>query len=378
MNYTSPRYFGVPVDVCLKFGGRDCGLSAAEAWCQLQGGSRVVEVGPYVPSLSTSFPQYNGVCNNHPDCMTFSYLVCATQSESTISVGARMVSSGGPSHWVHGVCLGTQTGRQNLRCVLHHPLIFAFFLIALHSCTPGQNDSVKFVGPRHQGIPLDYCQQRQPSRSSCGPPAASAWCRLQGMGRAVQVGDETAAVLTSMPDQDYTCSGSCSTFKYIVCGPPEKSPPPPPSPPAVNIKYFNQGSLVFNGTDAYLDWCWGSGTDWSIEECGRYVARRWCLQKGYHDIISYAGPARAPSGHTRHLKYDYDSSDARFCKAWNFCQTFDYITCGPPKSSEPLPHCTSTTLFDIELFVPSLINSDAHSYEECCALCAAESSCKYW
>ncbi|KAL4431181.1 hypothetical protein ABPG75_006437 [Micractinium tetrahymenae] len=114
-----------------------------------------------------------------------------------------------------------------------------------------------------------------------------------------------------------------------------------------------------------VDYCWGIGADYSTNQCGLYVARRWCWAQGF------------TGGYTRFQQY----GTSQECRDPS-CTTFRSITCGSqgaPAGGPPVCK-TSDLFFDIEFPDGNLPGSPfpADSYAECCALCSSKSACKRW
>ena len=72
-----------------------------------------------------------------------------------------------------------------------------------------------FSSPQLAGLPLDVCSAA--GGVGCGEPAAHAWCRLQGMERAVDIGPYQPSPATAHLAAGETCAGdACATPAHII------------------------------------------------------------------------------------------------------------------------------------------------------------------
>lgn len=65
------------------------------------------------------------------------------------------------------------------------------------------------------GLPLDHCISEG---RDCDLPAALMFCQLNGWAAVVDFRSWIPAARTFIPTQNRTCTISCHTFAYIVCG----------------------------------------------------------------------------------------------------------------------------------------------------------------
>ncbi|PSC73515.1 Cathepsin L [Micractinium conductrix] len=83
---------------------------------------------------------------------------------------------------------------------------------------PAEPGLVTFTSPRHAGLPVHRCTSWN---RGCDAPAATAYCRLQGLSDAVDIGDYVVSPIkrTSFVGANYTCSGPiCFSPRWITCG----------------------------------------------------------------------------------------------------------------------------------------------------------------
>ncbi|KAL4431183.1 hypothetical protein ABPG75_006439 [Micractinium tetrahymenae] len=162
-------------------------------------------------------------------------------------------------------------------------------------------------------------------------------------------------------------AGTCGMYAYPISAPLSTKPPPPSN---TNTRFA--WPQVYG---ASVDWCWGyCQEDWNPNQCGAYMARRWCWNKGYTGLADLEGPMAAPSGITRYQRYGTSIQ----CTGAGFCQSFPSITCGP-KAAEPKP-VAMDLFFDFDYPGGDLPGtpSSADTFWDCALLCAANVDCARW
>ncbi|PSC76939.1 regulator of chromosome condensation RCC1 [Micractinium conductrix] len=83
------------------------------------------------------------------------------------------------------------------------------------TCDNAEPGLVTFSSPQLAGLPLDVCSAA--GGVGCGEPAAHAWCRLQGMERAVDIGPYQPSPATAHLAAGETCAGdTCATPAHII------------------------------------------------------------------------------------------------------------------------------------------------------------------
>lgn len=155
-----------------------------------------------------------------------------------------------------------------------------------------------FVQPKIGPNRLDWCLNWG---SSCGEPAATAWCQTKGYAKSID-SEEDMDIGASSPtrllasgavcDQPY-----CDGFTFITCAngispPPPPMPPPPLPPPAMKQLFFKP---KYNGVR--LDWCYEDGNG-----CGKQAADAWCDDQGFDEAIKFKiAPGIGPLKPTIHI-----------------------------------------------------------------------------
>ncbi|PSC69307.1 hypothetical protein C2E20_7094 [Micractinium conductrix] len=352
-----PEYNGLPLDWCRSYPGNGCGEPAASARCQQDGFPHAVEVGPYAASNSTGYPGQTNICKG--GCTAFSSIACGTRG------------------------------------------------------SPGL---VKFVSPRDGPTPLDTCQAW--NCVGCGAPAATAWCKQQGMKSAVVIGSYTrspaAGGATSFPGKAYTCVGSCTTFSEITCStqgnvatawfklqgmtsaavvgryvPSPRDDRTTSFPGRTDVctggcTIFSEitcstqvgASQPINFTEPHydglpIDWCFPSV---GSSSCGGPAADAYCVEQGAGVAAAWGPRVPSPTGETSFL-------DNKTCGATN-CSTFAWVSCSPaPPYGTGYEACSATRrLYSFELVggVVLVGGLTSATYADCCATCNAQIGCTGW
>lgn len=90
-------------------------------------------------------------------------------------------------------------------------LSLALFLLA---ASPSEAAVRNYFAPQLDGARLDACLT---DKSTCGKPAADAFCKTQGFAQALTFQRETGAS-TRRLDSGQICEGeNCTAFKQIKC-----------------------------------------------------------------------------------------------------------------------------------------------------------------
>ena len=190
----------VSLDICREW-ATNCGASAAAAFCRTQNYAAAVAFEP-APGVGLTAVISNGRICSDPSCGGFTSIECGAVSAAgtTLPTRAPPVLSASPPSPVPPqapppAAAGRQTSISELKGTLYRdPEIAA--------------DNTAMVR-------LDWCREWG---SSCGKPAADAYCQALGHARSGQIQIRNNVGKTAIISSKAICSDpACSGFRLIEC-----------------------------------------------------------------------------------------------------------------------------------------------------------------
>lgn len=139
-------------------------------------------------------------------CTTFSSIECGTTGGLRLGSDPAVAPALAPAE--NGLCYGPPSA-------IEHSTNTSRPTHLLLNAAPGL---VMFDRPQHANMPLDRC--RQYDNTECDGAAANAWCKLQGLDSAVDIGDLVPSTVqrTAYTATNTSCQGEgCTTFASITC-----------------------------------------------------------------------------------------------------------------------------------------------------------------